>query len=443
MIYFTLIFINIIFEGKYNVKHIYKDKIKLIFSLFRILCQQFSNDNNISDDLKFLYKDLKIIKSTDKQIEINLSRQNIILNYEDYSINSFLINLTKIDKQNIIIINHSQKFLCRDKVYDEYFDDFILLLKKICCSNTVEILQSLHNEFKLSKAFFSNEKIREDFFENRLKFYPYECYKMHGVTDKYLLEVYLSSIYLNNIKNSNYYLKYVFKEILYIFNMALNCVNFQHESLNNYVRAFLSYFGDELGRKISFDTENGNIYYPIQKLKDINYTPKYLEKFINELNEEDLIELSKPSTLEYKKYLGDYLEIQNESKDINDNELEDEGFHYERQLFTNDEEKILTKFNFFQALMLIDEDSYNLDPVHFHYCFLQLKNYKKYSLIKKNFKSNLLKNLLEKIDLDDKKEIKSLYFTAERSSDEGSEMYFEFEDRRCSEVMYSYAKNKI
>ena len=304
-------------------------------------------------------------------------------------------------------------------------------------------MQSLHNEFKLSKAFFSNEKIREDFFENRLKFYPYECYKMHGVTDKYLLEVYLSSIYLNNIKNSNYYLKYVFKEILYIFNMALNCVNFQHESLNNYVRAFLSYFGDELGRKISFDTENGNIYYPIQKLKDINYTPKYLEKFLNELTEEDLIELSKPSTLEYKKYLGDYLEIQNESKDINDNELEDEGFHYERQLFTNDEEKILTKFNFFQALMLIDEDSYNLDPVHFHYCFLQLKNYKKYSLIKKNFKSNLLKNLLEKIDLDDKKEIKSLYFTAERSSDEGSEMYFEFEDRRCSEVMYSYAKNKI
>ena len=93
--------------------------------------------------------------------------------------------------------------------------------------------------------------------------------------------------------------------------------------------------------------------------------------------------------------------------------------------------------------MLIDEDSYNLDPVHFHYCFLQLINYKKYSLIKKNFKSNLLKNLLEKIDLDDKKEIKSLYFTVERSSDEGSEMYFEFEDRRCSEVMYSYAKNKI
>ena len=33
---------------------------------------------------------------------------------------------------------------------------------------------------------------------------------------------------------------------------------------------------------------------------------------------------------------------------------------------------------------------------------------------------------------------------AERSSDEGSEMYFEFEDRRCGDVIMSfYAKNKI
>ena len=439
--YFTLIFLYIIFEGKYNVERVYNDEAKLVFSLFQILCEQFSFNNKINYALKSLYEQLKIIKSTENQIGINLSQQNICLSFKDYSINSFLINLSRVDNNNIIIKNHSKKFLCQDKIYDEYFDDFIQLLKKICCSNTVEILQSLHNEFKLSKAFFSNEDIMKDFFENRLKFYPYECYKMHGITDKYLLEVYLSSIYLNNIKGYDYDLEEYFKEIIFIFNMALNSVNFQHESLNHYVRAYLSYFGDELERKISIDTKSANIYYPIQKLKDINYTPNYLKKFLNKLEGEVLNELSKPSNLEYKKYIGDYPEMQSELNDKkDDNKLDDEGFYYERQLFTSQEEKKLTKFNFFQALMLIDEDSYNLDPIHFHYCFLQLKNSEKYSLIKENFKSKLLKNLLEKIDLNVEEKIKSLIFIAKRSADEGGEIYLEFDERCGYDVMSSYAK---
>ena len=442
--YFSLIFLYFIFEGKYNVEDRYDDESKLRISLFRILCEQFSSNNKTPDEeLRILHKNLKINNTNENQIEICVSKQNICFNIQDYSINSFLINLS-FEKKNIMIKNHSQKLFCRDKIYEEYYNDFIQLLIKISCSHTVVILQSLHNDFKLTKTFFSDESIRKDFFDNRLKFYPFECYGIHGLTDKYLLEVYLSSIYLDNIKGIDNELKKHFREILFIFNMALNSVNFQHESLNHYVRAYLSYFGDELERKISIDTKNENIYYPEQKLKDINYTPKYLEKFEKELEDVDLLELSKKSKLEYDKYVGKYPGIQKElnvkKNDDGDGDLEDEGFYYERQLFTREGEKKLSKFNFFQALMLIDEDSYNLDPIHFHYCFLQLKNSKNYSLIKKNFQSNLLKNILEKIDIIPQEKIRALTFTAKRGSEEGGEIYFEFDDRHGNDDMSSFAK---
>ena len=54
--------------------------------------------------------------------------------------------------------------MCRDQIYGEYFDDYIELLKTISCSNTVKIMQSLHEEFKSYKAFYSNDKIKNDFF---------------------------------------------------------------------------------------------------------------------------------------------------------------------------------------------------------------------------------------------------------------------------------------
>ena len=106
-------------------------------------------------------------------------------------------------------------------------------------------MQSLHEEFKFYKAFYSEEDIKNDLFNNRLKFYPFKCDKTYGITDKYVMEVYLSSIYLNNINELKINLTPYFKEILYIFNMGLNSVIFQHEALNHYVRAYLFYSYEE------------------------------------------------------------------------------------------------------------------------------------------------------------------------------------------------------
>ena len=264
--YFVLLFLYAIFEGDYIVKKVYTEKVLLGCSYFKILCEQFSPTNIIDDDKQIAFNNLTIKEQTDNKIIINFNDEELTMNLKEYSINSFLINATK-NCENIILKNHSKKFLCKDKIYDDYFDDFIELLKKISSSNTVGILQFLHNEFKLPKAFFSNEDIKKDFFDNRLKFYPFKCYKLYGITDKYLLEVYLSSIYLNNFQNYEKAFDNNFKEILFIFNMAINSVTFQHEALNHYVRAYLSYSGAESQRKVSIDTKSSNIYYPIQKLE--------------------------------------------------------------------------------------------------------------------------------------------------------------------------------
>ena len=231
--YFAILFTNIMFEGENSITKIYKEKICFQFSYFKILCEQFSiyNENEkISPQLNSLFeltKDKKIVFNN-KQAEIIFNGKTIYLNLNDYSINSFFINsaINKDKNTNLILKNNSKKFLCKDKMFGDYHDNFIELLKKICTSNTVEILHSLHEDFKSFSSLFSNEKIKDDFFENRLKFYPFKYEKLYGITDKILLEVYLSSIYFNNINNFSNKLDKNFEEILYIFNMGLNSLIF-------------------------------------------------------------------------------------------------------------------------------------------------------------------------------------------------------------------------
>lgn len=294
-----------------------------------------------------------------------------------------------------IIKNQSQRFLCKEKIYDKYFDEFINLLKKICKSNLVKIMQSLHEEFKEYKPFYENDAILEDLFNNRLKFYPFNRQGLYGITDKYLLEIYLNSIYsLSYSKKSNK----LFKEqptILLIFNMSFNTVIFQHEGMNHYARAYIFYNvgPNNKDRKISINTKKNYRYYPIQKLDKIEKAPAYLNKFIKKLNNEELNELQKISDLKYENYIEESAEEEKENmmsdgsnSDIemsnsnnenaiseNNNDInimdssDDEGYYYERQLFTHPYENKLKEFNFLQVIMLLDEDAYNLDPIHFHY----------------------------------------------------------------------------
>ena len=440
MKYFTLIFSNIIFEGENNITEIYDEKLFLVFSNFKILCEQFSINKNIDLNLNVIYETLKKkkIEFINENAKMDYNGKDIYLNLNDYSINSFIINLIKKKNKDLNFIkNHSKKFLCKDKIYDEYYYDFIELLKKICCSNIAEIMQSLHKDFKLFNSFYSNEKIKNDLFENRLKFYLFKYNSLYGITDKYLLEIYLSSIYYKSIDNFcsiSYQNK---KEILYIFNMALNSIIFQHEALNNFMRAYFFYYNDEYNKKINLDNKNIHNVYPRQKLDKINFKPKYLNKYLFKLNKDDLNELGQKSKLKYDEFLEEI----DDNKNINEEILDDEGYYYEKQLFTKKNEKKLTKFNFLQAIMLIDEDAYNLDPVRFHYCFLGLNKTKKYKIIKNNFKSRLLSKLFEKIDLTIEKNIKNLTFILKkRTNDEGMFIIFE---RSGYDVMPYYANPKF
>ena len=440
MKYFTLIFSNIIFEGEDNITKIYDEKLFLVFSNFKILCEQFSINKNIDLNLNVIYETLKKkkIEFINENAKMDYNGKDIYLNLNDYSINSFIINLIKKKNKDLIFIkNHSKKFLCKDKIYDEYYYDFIELLKKICSSNIAEIMQSLHRDFKLFNSFYSNEKIKNDLFENRLKFYLFKYNSLYGITDKYLLEIYLSSIYYKSIDNFcsiSYQNK---KEILYIFNMALNSIIFQHEALNNFMRAYFFYYNDEYNKKINLDNKNIHNLYQRQKLDKINIKPKYLNKYLFKLNKDDLNELGQKSKLKYDEFLEEI----KDNKNINEEILDDEGYYYEKQLFTKKNEKKLTKFNFLQAIMLIDEDAYNLDPVRFHYCFLELNKTKKYKIIKNNFKSGLLSKLFEKIDLTLEKNIKNLTFILKkRTNDEG--MFITFE-RSGYDVLSYYANPKF
>ena len=444
--YFILLFLYVMFEKDINVANIYKDETLLSMSYFKILCEQFSLGNNIDKDIMSLFKkgEDKKIELSDNHSEIRYMDKNIILNNKNYSSNSFIISLLKdvYNVNEIILKNSSRKLFCEDKIYEEYHDDFMELLQKICCSNVAKIMQSKHDEFKDFKMFYSDNAIKKDLFNNRLKFYPFKVEGLYGLTDKYLLEIYMSSIYLNNI-NPSITLDPDFREILYIFNMGFHSVTFQHEALNHYVRAYLFYFSDESNRKISIDTRIGLSYYPKQNLKKVK-EPLYLKKFLTILKEEQLNELSKTSNLKYNEYYESDDKEPKETKCVKKEEgqYDDEGYYYERQLFTEESEKKLVQFNFLQAIMLIDEDAYNLDPVHFHYCFLELKNISKYRLIKDNFRSKLLCRLLKDLKCNINEKIEKLNFIAKRSSDEENIFIFNFPRSEVNDVMSSYATKK-
>ena len=221
-------------------------------------------------------------------------------------------------------------------------------------------MQSLHEDFKQYKAFYSNINIRNDLFNNRLKFLPFECSKIYGITDKYLLEIYLSSIYIDKLSNYDKKLNINYEEILLIFNMSLNSAIFQHEALSHYIRGYLFYYNDNNNRKISIDTKKNYTYYPKQKLDNIKVMPKYLNKFIYKLNDNEINELKTILNINYQDFYEKPTEKEkkangnNKDKDDYDDD-DDEGYYYERQLFTKPNEKKLNKFNFLQALMLLDE----------------------------------------------------------------------------------------
>ena len=211
------------------------------------------------------------------------------------------------------------------------------------------------------------------------------------------------------------------------------------------------------------NTKKNYCYYPQQKLNKIKVEPLYLKKFLVKMNSKELKELKKPSNLDFKQFLEETnedkkdesdIEMSNDDNNINTNYIknessnknninycsdddDDEGYYYERQLFTYEYENKLKEFNFLQALMLLDEDAYNLDPVHFHYCFLKLKNANNYNLIKENFKSPLLNSLLENIDFSQGNDFKNMIFICKRSLND--ELLFEFERDAC-DVMPSYIR---
>lgn len=468
MKYFSFLFANVIFDVQRNI--LFTCQFNEIPLYFKILCNQFLDKDEIDKNYLEQFKSNKNCDiSFDKlgYATIKIKDDVIKIKNKEYSINSFLYNFIKDSWSDGIevIKNKAQRFLCKNKIYDSYFNEFIILLKKICISNVAEIMQSLHEDFKQYKTFYKNAKILQDLFNNRLKFYPFESKGLHGITDKYLMEIYLSSLYSQNSKNlfNHYFIEQ--PKILIIFNMSLNSVIFQHESLNHYIRAYLFYSYDQKNnlRKVSMNTKKNYCYYPQQKLNKIKVEPLYLKKFLVKMNSKELKELKKPSNLDFKQFLEETnedkkdesdIEMSNDDNNINTNYIknessnknninycsdddDDEGYYYERQLFTDKGETKLKQFNFLQALMLLDEDAYNLDPVHFHYCFLKLKNANNYNLIKENFKSPLLNSLLENIDFSQGNDFKNMIFICKRSLND--ELLFEFERDAC-DVMPSYIR---
>ena len=231
-------------------------------------------DKDIIDNISLLLFQQnkgKIISSGKDEIIISVKNEKLTLNNKCYSVNSFLnsFNKEQYPTTNLNIIkNNSKRFFCHNKIYDDYQSDFLDFLKLICKSNIAKEMQSLHEEFKKYEQFYKNDFILNDLINNKLKFYPFESEGLYGITDKFLLEIYLSSNYKFNFDNMNYYLVKE-PEILIIFNMSLNVVIFQHEALNHFIRACLYYSDDSnknnyhafyMNRKISINTKKNYDY---------------------------------------------------------------------------------------------------------------------------------------------------------------------------------------
>lgn len=403
MKYFAFLFSNIIFEIQFYSEHSDNENLEENHKLYRLF-NQFRGNEKLDEELKHNIEKYKIKEEINESSFI-LKKETIKIENKNYSINSCILYLynNNLFKNSELIKNYSQKLFNNKPIYSDYLIDFVNLLKTICISYTVTTLQSSRDEFKMFESFFKNKNLLDELFEEKLKFLPFECSDTFGITDKCLCEIYLSSICVQDIPNLN---KIDIKNhiiIIKIYNMALTSVIFQHEGLNHYIRGYLSY-SDE-NTRISIKTNINKKYYPAQNLNNIVEEPLYLKKFKKELSESELNELSKSVFELSKEKKNEEYECKDDKMDIEDIELneenndDDEGFFYERQLFTMKNEKKLSKINLLQAIMLLDQDAYNLEPIFFHYCFIKLNNAKNYKIIKKNFQGELLKKIFNELTL--------------------------------------------
>ena len=103
-------------------------------------------------------------------------------------------------------------------------------------------------------------------------------------------------------------------------------------------------------------------------------------------------------------------------------------------------EKKLSKINLLQAIMLIGQDAYNLEPIIFHYCFINLNNAKNYKIIKKNFQSELLKKIINELTLteDNLYKIQNNTLIINKKRDNFNGLFF---NRYANDVMPTDLKN--
>ena len=430
MKYFAFLFTKIIFEFQFYSEYSDNENLEENYNLYRLF-NQFRNNEKLDEELKHNIGKYKI-KEDIFETSFILKKQTIKIENKNYSINSCILYLynNNLFKNEELIKNYSQKLLNNKPIYSDYLNDFFNLLKKICTSYTITILQSSHEDFKKFESFFKNKNLLNELFDEKLIFYPYECSDTYGITDKCLCEIYLSSICVQDIPNIN---KIDVKNrliILKIYNMALSTIIFQHEGLNNYIRGYLSYTNENT--PINIKTNINKKYFPTQNLNNINEEPLYLKKFKEDLSEDELNELSKGNFELSKEKKNEENEKKEDKMDIDDIELneenngDDEEFFYERQLFTMKNEKKLSKINLLQAIMIIDEDAYNLEPTIFHYCFIKLSNAKNYKIIKKNFQSELLNKIFNELTLteDNLYEIQNNALITNRKKDNFNGLFF-------------------